>query len=56
MQFVKLWLCKEKSLVDFYSAAIGKLNTHYHHYLSSYTVRKSKLQKNPPTKQNKIKM
>jgi len=28
----KLWLCKEKKRIDFYSAATGKLNAHYHNY------------------------
>lgn len=28
----KLWLCKEKKRVDFYSVATGKLNAHYHNY------------------------
>lgn len=53
IQFVRLWLHREKDLVDFYSAATGKLNTHDHHYLSSYIVYKNKLQKTHP--QNKTK-
>lgn len=44
---------EKKNLVDFYSAATGKLNTHDHHYLSSYIVHKNKLQKTHP--QNKTK-
>lgn len=39
--------------MDFYSAATGKLNTHDHHYLSSYIVHENKLQKTHP--QNKTK-
>lgn len=54
IQFVRLWLYREKDVVDFYSAATGKLNTHDHHYLSSYSVHKNKLQKpTHKTKQNK---
>lgn len=50
----KLWLCEEKKLVDFYSAATGKLNTHYHNYLSSYIVQKKQTEKKiHKTKQNK---
>jgi len=54
----KLWPCKEKKRVDFYSAATGKLNTHYHNYLSSYVVQKKQTAKKnkKSTKQNKIKM
>lgn len=45
---------KKKKLVDFYSAATGKLNTHYHNYLSSYIVQKKQTEKKiHKTKQNK---